>query len=255
MAELMILEKHGKVGVITFNKPRVKNAIDDEFNVQLVSALRTMDADPEVKTVVLLGSNHCFCAGADLSQKPGTMDDSRGNVYRMGHIANQITNMDKPVIAMVEGAAVGGGFGIVMLCDFVIMEENAKISPNFMSLGLVPELGSLATLTQTVGPFMAKKLAFTSARLTAQECLDYGIASYVYNAEEIMEKTLAFAAQLAEMPTATMGIAKKGINYVAYDKMPALLMMECQNTPFLTNSPEGKAYKEAYIAKFMAKKK
>lgn len=255
MSDLMITEKQGNVGIITFNKPKVKNAIDDAFNLALLDALRVMDFDREIKCVILKGSANCFCSGADLGQKAGTMDDSRVNVYHMGAVAQQITTMDTPVIAMVEGSAVGGGFGIAMACDFIVMEENAKISPNFMSLGLVPELGSLATLSMAVGPQMAKKLAFTSARMSAQECLEYGIAAYVYSADEILEKTLAFAAQIAEMPVATLAIAKKGINFVCYDKVPALLMMECQNTPFLTNSPEGKAYKEAYIAKFMNKKK
>ncbi len=257
MSELMILEKNGNVGVITFNKPQVKNAMDDAFNLALLDALRVMSMDMEVKVIILKGSAHCFCSGADLSgvKTGNTMDGTRNNVNHMGLIAQEIPNMDKPVIAMVEGYAMGGGFGIAMLCDFIIMADNAKLSPNFMSLSLVPEMGSLATLTAAVGPFLAKKLAFTSARLTAEECERYGIASYVYPPDEIEEKTMEFAAKIAEMPIATLGIAKRAINYVCYDKLPALLLMECQTTPFLANSEEAKAYKDAYIAKFLSKKK
>ena len=257
MSELMLIEKKDRVGIITFNSPQNKNAIGSGFMVELAEALRTVINDPEVKVIVMKGAGHCFCAGGDTKAMGGeiTADFLRASMTPFADVTNLMINTEKPIIAMVEGYAVGGGMALALHADFIVMSDTAKMMLQVMKVGLVPEMGVFAHLTYAVGPYTAKKIAFTNPRLSAEDCLNYGLITMACSPEEIEEKTMALALELAEMPAVTMGIAKRAFNYVAFDKLPALLLCEAQHAPFLNLSGEVKDYMMAYVAKLHSKKK
>ena len=242
MSEKAVLfEKiEGGVGIVTLNEPKKKNAMTAALLKDLHETMFMVEMDPEVKCIILKGAGGCFCAGGDLVGSSG--GDVRDTMVLIESTIAQLQQCDKPIIAMVEGFAIGGGCSYAVNCDLIVATDTAKFAFNFMKLGLAPEMGSMAILPQMVGVHKAKELFLTGRRFSAQEAQEMGMVSFIYTADEILEKTIALAKEIADMPPASTRTMKRVVNAIAYPNMNLVLTADISNTPYFLTRPETMEY-------------
>ena len=195
---------------ITLHRPDVRNAIDDAMRRALLTALDDAQADPGVRVVVLRGAAGTFCAGGDI-RAMGTRTAVGGAMRLFGarRLIDTLVELPKPVIAAVEGYAVGAGFGLALACDLIVASDTADFRLAFISRGLAPDSASTWFLTRQIGQRRTRELAFTGRPVRAEEALALGIAQQVWPAEEFESRLADYAATIAAGPTAALGITKR----------------------------------------------
>jgi len=214
--ESILLRKENGVAWITLNRPEVLNACDIPTLKKLASILKEVEADKSIRCVVITGRGRAFCAGADLqairnrrqSGKISLHDDLREG---FNPVASRIFNMDKPVIAMVNGVAAGAGMGIAFACDIRIMSETAKFVEAFAKVGLIPDSGATYTMPRLLGLTRAIELAFSGEGIDAKEAERLGVATKVVPASLLETETRTLAEKLAEGPRG-IGLTKRAIH-------------------------------------------
>ncbi len=223
--DLLIHNADG-VAWITFNRPKVKNALTQDQRRRLIDMLQDFSGDPAVRAVVLTGSEGSFCAGADLrtSAAPARPADApdriigdvargiRGGAQRM---TSAILDCEKPVIAAVNGTAAGLGVALALACDLVIASEDAKFVQIFLQRGIVPDAGTVYLLTRLVGPLQAKRILLLGERLSAADAERLGLVSDVVPADRLMATAGEYAARLAAAPTRAVALTKWLVNRTA----------------------------------------
>src|SRR4051812_2249570 len=186
----------GKVGVITLNRPKQLNALNDQLMDELGQALKSFDADDSIGCIVLTGSEKAFAAGADI----GAMASyTFADVYNKDYISRnweQIRSVRKPVIAAVSGFALGGGCELAMMCDFIIAADNARFGQPEIKLGIIPGAGGTQRLPRAVGKSKAMDLALTGRMMDAQEAERAGLVSRVVPLEKLMDEALGAALMI-----------------------------------------------------------
>lgn len=208
----VLIERKGKVSVIKLNIPDKLNSLTPEMREDLKESLRTFQNDAESHVGVLTGAGRAFCAGGDLEEMKkgweGAIDIAR-HMAKCNEITSLITNIPKPVIAAVNGAAVGAGFSMVMACDIVIASSSAAFSQVFAKVGVVPDMGSLYFLPRIVGVQRAKEIIWTARFIKADEALQLGIVSRVVAPEVLESEVMKLATEMADGPTVAFGLAKE----------------------------------------------
>ena len=196
--EHIITETRGKVGLITINRPKVLNALSSEVMDELGSAIDGYEEDTEIGAIVITGSDKAFAAGADISQmKDHTFSDAyMGNFISRNW--ERVTECRKPVIAAVAGYALGGGCELAMMCDFIIAGDNAQFGQPEILLGIIPGAGGTQRLTRAVGKSKAMDMCLTGRRMDAEEAERSGLVSRVFPADELVDKTVEIAQQIAD---------------------------------------------------------
>lgn len=230
------------IEVVCLNQPRKKNAISGEMMSKLNALLMRADEDPEVRVVVLRGAGENFSSGGDLNQGPAAVPGPEGarlTLRRYLNVVRTLRSMAKPVIAMVDGYAVGGAFALALASDLVCASERALFVPAFCQIGIIPEMGMMKFLPELVGAQRAKELLFFGGKITAQRMCDWGLVNRVFPAASLEEETLAFARELAAMPDASIQITKNIMNALADGNLEACLEAESTASPFCTTT---KAY-------------
>jgi enoyl-CoA hydratase len=210
--ENIIVETRGRVGVVTLNRPKALNALNDALMDELGEALAKFDADEGIGAIVLTGSDKAFAAGADI----GAMKDlSYMDAYKSEFITRnweRIKSVRKPVIAAVAGYALGGGCELAMMCDILFAAEGAKFGQPEIKLGIIPGAGGTQRLPRAVGKAKAMDLVLTGRMMDAQEAERAGLVSRVVPAEKLLEEALAAAAQIAELSLPSVMMAKEAVN-------------------------------------------
>ena len=230
------------VAVVYLNQPKKKNAINKRMMELLIECLEDADADSDVRAVVLRGAGNCFTSGGDLSQsEPGENTPERARkTYRTYCSAiTTLRSISKPVIAMVDGYAVGGGFALVLASDLVCVSETAQIIPAFCQIGIAPEMGVVKFLPELVGMQRAKEIVFLGDRLSGAKLFDLGIANRMCASDELEQTTMELAARIASMPDASIQVAKGMFNSLSDVNLQTALVMEQTASPFCTTT---KAY-------------
>ncbi|MEO9256054.1 MAG: enoyl-CoA hydratase/isomerase family protein, partial [Tepidiformaceae bacterium] len=205
------------VATVTLNRPEAMNAVTRESYGQLEAAFREANHDPEVRCVVLTGEGRGFCSGDDVKQimlggeRETTVARLRDVRPKPTPAAVAVLECDKPVIAAVNGAAVGWGMDLALMCDIRIASERAKFSELFIKRGLIADLGGLWRLPRLVGPSKAAELLFTGDIIEAAEAERIGLVSRVVAADELMPSALAMAAKIAANPPIAMRYMKEGL--------------------------------------------
>ena len=196
--EHIITETRGKVGLITINRPKVLNALSSDVMDELGSAIDGYEEDAEIGAIVITGSEKAFAAGADISQmKDHTFSDAyMGNFISRNW--ERVTECRKPVIAAVAGYALGGGCELAMMCDFIIAGDNAQFGQPEILLGIIPGAGGTQRLTRAVGKSKAMDMCLTGRRMDAEEAERSGLVSRVFPADELVDKTVEIAQQIAD---------------------------------------------------------
>ena len=206
----------GKIGVITLNRPKQLNALNDQLMNELGAALKAFDADPAIGCMVITGSEKAFAAGADIAAMARY---TFADVYREDYITRnweQIRSIRKPVIAAVSGFALGGGCELAMMCDFIIAADTAKFGQPEVKLGTLPGAGGTQRLPRAVGKAKAMELCLTGRFMSAQEAEAAGLVARIVPADKLMEEVLATAGKIASMSLPAVMKVKESIN-AAYE--------------------------------------
>jgi len=210
--ENVLVETRGRVGLVTLNRPKALNALNDALMNELGEALAKFDADEGVGAIVLTGSDKAFAAGADIGAMKawGYMD-----VYKSEYITRnweRMRSVRKPVIAAVAGYALGGGCELAMMCDILIAADTAKFGQPEIKLGIIPGAGGTQRLPRAVGKAKAMDLILTGRMMDAQEAERAGLASRVVAADKLLDEALGVAAQIAEFSLPSVMMAKEAVN-------------------------------------------
>jgi enoyl-CoA hydratase/carnithine racemase len=215
-------ETDDHIATVTLDRPQVKNALNRELYDQLEQALRDAHSDPDVRCVVITGEGSAFCSGDDVKEimlDPGTsagIKRQRDPKPRPTPAAMAVLECDKPVIAAVNGAAVGWGMDLALFCDIRIASDRARFGELFIKRGLVSDLGGLWRLPQVVGPSKAAELLFTGDIIDAQEAERIGLVSRVVPHDELMPAALELARKIAANPPTAMRYMKQGLRMSTY---------------------------------------
>ncbi len=202
----------GKVGIITLNRPKQLNALNDQLMTELGTALKAFDADPAIGCMIVTGSEKAFAAGADI----GAMASySFADVYKGDFITRNwelIRSVRKPVIAAVSGFALGGGCELAMMCDFIIAADNARFGQPEIKLGIIPGAGGTQRLPRAIGKAKAMDLALTGRMMDATEAERGGLVSRVVALDKLMEEALAAALMICDHSQIATMAAKESVN-------------------------------------------
>lgn len=209
------IENVGGVRVITFQRPEVLNAFNDELGLAVLHAVEEASADDGVRCIVLTGSGRAFSSGEDLaalagvylSGQPPTLGDPL--TARYNPLVRAIVHAPKPVVAAINGVAAGAGSSVAFACDFRIAVDSAKFVLAFVKVGLVPDSGGLWFLSRMIGTARAWRLAASGAPLSAAEAMELGILDACVPAEGFGSAWMEFATMLAEGPTQAFAEMKK----------------------------------------------
>ena len=198
-----------QVATVTLNKPARRNALDPESLRLMKEAFIQAGEDDNVRVVVLNGNGDGFCSGADLTATASEMSTSQliEEHYKPSFMA--LAELEKPVIGSINGAAAGGGCALALLCDLLVMAEDAYLLLAFSNIGLVPDCGANWLLPRAVGYQRAYQIAIEGDRLDAPDCLALGIANKVVAAERLIAETKDWACLLATRAPISMGLTKK----------------------------------------------
>jgi enoyl-CoA hydratase len=207
----VLLRRDGNVSVVAFNKPDVLNAIDGRCGEALIACLREADADPDTGSIVLTGTGRAFSAGGDIRNMGKRTPVERVN-HRDWDLTYQILAIEKPLIAMVNGPAIGLGLTIALLCDCVYASLDAKLGDTHVAFGLVAGDGCAVTLPLLIGPHRAKELMMSGRLFTGAEAEELGIVNHAVPADELAAQTMAFARDLASKPAFAVRATKALIN-------------------------------------------
>jgi len=201
------------IGILTINRPQSLNALNTEVVAELESALRELEQNAAVKVVVITGAGEkAFVAGGDIKEM-SSMDPAAGRAFaQCGHrMIQYVEKMKKPVIAAVNGYALGGGLELALACDFIYASEKARLGLPEVTLGVMPGFGGTQNLARLIGPNRARELIFSGKQLTAQQARDWGIVNEVVPAEELMPRVMEIAQKIAHNGTLGVAAAKDAI--------------------------------------------
>lgn len=227
----------GAVAVVTLNRPQKYNALTADMLDELVSTLKQLDGQPEVRAIVLSGSPKAFSAGADT----GTLASaSATELWRSGFSEkwDRVGEIEKPLIAAVSGYALGGGLELALLCDIIIADETAQFGLPESHIGIIPGAGGTQRLVRAVGKSLAMEMLLGGRRINAREAIQAGLVSRIVAAEELEQQALALAGQVAKAAPLAAVMIKKAVaaSYemplsagVAYERVLSALIADSED--------------------------
>lgn len=210
--ENILVETHGKVGMIRLNRPKALNALNDQLMDELGDALLKFDADENIGCMIITGSEKAFAAGADIT---AMANYSYMDAYKGDYITRnweQIRRVRKPVIAAVAGYALGGGCELAMMCDFIIAADTAKFGQPEIKLGTMPGAGGTQRLPRAVSKSKAMDMCLTARMMDAAEAERAGLVSRIVAADKLVEEVLAAATVIASMSLPIVMMVKESVN-------------------------------------------
>ncbi|MGM0403000.1 MAG: enoyl-CoA hydratase/isomerase family protein [Thermodesulfobacteriota bacterium] len=212
--ETILYEQAGDIATITINRPKSLNALNSQVLQELRRALEEIAENQDIRVLILTGAGEkAFVAGADIGEL-STLNPLQARYFaKNGHaVMNKLQELPVPVIAAVNGFALGGGLEIALSCDFVYASENAKIGLPEINLGIIPGFGGTQRLARIVGKNLAKEMIFTGKMMSAEEAGQKGIINRVLPADQLMTEVQKTAAAMASKGRVSLNAAKKSIN-------------------------------------------
>ena len=239
----------GQVGIITLNRPKALNALNDALMTELGQALKAFDADPAIGCIILTGSERAFAAGADIA---AMAKYSFQDVYKGEYITRNwetIRQIRKPVIAAVSGFALGGGCELAMMCDFIIAADNAKFGQPEIKIGVIPGAGGTQRLPRAVGKSKAMDMALTARMMDATEAERAGLVSRIVPFEKLAEEALGAALTIASFSQIAVMAAKESVNRAFESGLSDGVMFERRLFHALFATADQKEGMDAFLAK------
>jgi enoyl-CoA hydratase len=209
--ETILLETHGRVGLITLNRPQALNALNAQLVSEVNQALDELEADANIGCIVLTGSKKAFAAGADIKEMAELtypqiyMDDLFSD-------SDRVANRRKPIIAAVNGFALGGGCELALMCDFILAGDNAKFGQPEINLGVLPGMGGTQRLTRAVGKAKAMEMCLSGRLIDAVEAERCGIVARIVPSDELLDEALKVAAVIASKSLPIAMMIKESVN-------------------------------------------
>jgi enoyl-CoA hydratase len=209
--ETILLETHGRVGLITLNRPQALNALNAQLVSEVNQALDALEADANIGCIVLTGSKKAFAAGADIKEMAELtypqiyMDDLFSD-------SDRVANRRKPIIAAVNGFALGGGCELALMCDFILAGDNAKFGQPEINLGVLPGMGGTQRLTRAVGKAKAMEMCLSGRLIDAVEAERCGIVARIVPSDELLDEALKVAAVIASKSLPIAMMVKESVN-------------------------------------------
>ena len=247
------VERDGPVAMVSFNRPDSLNAVDASIRTELGKAIREVNADENIRVVILTGVGRAFCAGADLSEKLPegfSIEDGLNEQYKPLLMA--ITEAPKPWISAVNGAAAGIGSAFAMNCDLTIMAEDAYLYQAFAAIGLIPDGGATWHLARTVGRKKAYELIAFGEKLKAADCLSLGLCNRVVKPDFLLDEAKAMAHVLASKAPLALRYAKEAVNGAMNDDLCATISNEARLQEICGNSEDAREGSLAFLQKRQA---
>lgn len=209
--EYLILEDRGRARFVTVNRPKVHNALNKRVLLELEKMFTELEQNKEIRCAVLTGSGEkSFISGADINELRTLSPLEAESFSGLGHrVMDKISNLSIPVIAAVNGYALGGGLELALACDFIYASENASFGLVETKLGLIPGFGGIARLSRRVGIAYAKEMIFSGAQINASEALRIGLCNRVVGEGEVLESAKNLAEKIGERGPCAVGLAKK----------------------------------------------
>lgn len=218
-SEVLTLERRGRVGVVTLNRPDRLNALNQELHARLLEAVDEVRDDDGIWAVVVAGAGRAFSSGADLSggwERPQGPPSQNARLDEMGWVGRQamaVYGLDKPTVAALNGIAVGAGMSLALACDLRIGSENAAFRTMFIERSLSPDAGLTYFLTRILGYSRAADLVFTSRTVKAEEALQLGLLNRLVTTGDVLEEAVQVAEQIAGWPPLALRASKRVLQH------------------------------------------
>ncbi len=205
------IERKGRVVILTLDRPKALNALNQELMQEIVSVMQEFDKDPEVGCFIITGSVKAFAAGADIKEMK---DKSYLEMFHEDYFAGweQFTAIRTPKIAAVSGYALGGGCELAMMCDIIYASDTAKFGQPEIKLGVIPGIGGTQRLTKMIGKTKAMDWILTGRMIDADEAERSGLVARIFNSEELLEKTIEIAEEVASYSKTTVMVARETVD-------------------------------------------
>ncbi len=251
--ECILTETRGNTTIVTLNRPEKLNAINEKMLEELGTEIARISQKPEVRAVVITGAGRAFCSGADVGEMAKAATGTPVDIRNWTQVANKlilaITELEKPVIAKVNGVAVGIGCSLALSADIIIASENAYFSLIFSKIGLIPDGGASYNLPRLVGLAKAKELILTARNVDAEEAEKIGLINKAVPATDLDSEVNKLARQLANGPTVAFGIAKKILNRGMNMDLGAVLEIEASGQALAGTTEDAREGVMAFLEK------
>ena len=249
MTDVVLLERPAEgVVLLRINRPEARNALNLEVRKVLAKHLADIGEDTTTRAVVLTGNEKSFAAGADIKEMAdaGTIEVLQRGVHKLWRA---IAGCPKPVIAAVNGYALGGGCELAMTCDIIVAGESARFGQPEVLIGIIPGGGGTQRLTRAVGKYKAMKYILTGDQITAREAFEMGLASEVVPDPEVEGRAIDLARQIAVLPPLAVQLAKEAVLAGMEAPLGSALALEVKSLQILFSSQDQKEGMRAFIEK------
>lgn len=240
------------VAWITLSRPNRKNALNATMTAELTEAVTEVRDNADIRSLALRGAGGDFCAGGDIQdmqRMAGDLGARRARLKRIHVWVDALINLDKPVVAAVDGAAYGAGFGIALAADLVLATPRARFCMAFMRIGLIPDCAALYTLPRAVGLQRAKEIMFSARELSAEEARQLGIVLEIHEPEPMEARTRALAESLCGASPTAMSLTKRGLNASTLNDLRTMLEIEAAGQTVAFASDEHREAVERFVNK------
>jgi enoyl-CoA hydratase len=246
----VLIETKDKIGTVIVNRPEQMNSMNSETRTELAEAFTKLGEDDDIAVILLTGSSgKAFIAGADIKEFLKRKMDTEKDLENDWIVTKIISNLTKPVIAMIDGFCLGGGLEIAMACDLRIASDRSKLGQPEINIGIIPGAGGTQRLTRLIGEGRAMEMILTGRMITAQEACDYGILNFIFPADELKNKTIEIANTITQKSSYAIERAKKSIKAVSEMNLKDGLKFEREMFVECANSEDGKEGITAFIEK------
>ena len=248
----IILTRENHIAVLKINRPDSKNALDGKTYDEFRSAMEDLKRDTRTRVLIITGVDNAFCAGIDLTYAGDLRQLGQTEFMAMMKTVQStfcFESLSIPVIAAVNGYALGNGCDIALACDFIYAAQSAVFSMAYTNIAMIPDLGGTFRLTKLVGPSIAKELILTGEKFDAKKGHEIGIVNRVFPDNDLMEETMHFAGKLAQRAPVALAMAKKAINNSHSNDLGSILDFEAYGQSMCIQSKDAEEALNAILQK------
>lgn len=250
MLKAMKCEIEDTVAVITFDRPKVYNAINQDFFLELAILMEELDVNPDIRCIILTGGDRCFVSGADITMLSELEPGAGEQIAVLGHrMTDCIESCSKPTIAAIAGLSLGGGCEVALACDIRIATNNAKLGLPEINLGLIPGAGGTQRLAQLVGIGWAKQLILTGDTIDAQTAEKIGLVTKLTAPEELMPTALELAGKLSRKAPLAVNALKQCLSFSQNSDLRSGLSFEIKAFGGVVESADAREGTKAFVEK------
>ena len=248
--ENVLIEKKGKIGIVTVNRPQQMNSMNSLTRSELAEAFNFLESDKDIAVILLTGSEgKAFIAGADIKEFLNQTLETEKQLEEDWIVTTIISNLKKPVIAVIDGFCLGGGLELAMSCDLRIASDRSKLGQPEINIGIIPGAGGTQRLTRLIGEGRAMEMILTGRMITAEEAFSYGIVNFVYDSDDLMDEAIQIANTIGEKSKYAVERAKKSVKAVSEMNLKDGLKLEREMFIECLNSEDGEEGITAFIEK------